>query len=104
MGEGGRLTLPWGHDRWPRKGFLAVLEAGSPSSRCQLIWLPADPHPGLQMAAFSLRPRRASSLVSPPHRGSVPIAAPPSRPHLSQITFQRPHLLTPVHWGQGFNT
>ena len=61
---------------------------------------------GLQMAAFSLCPhkvnRRNSGVSSFSNKGTKPIMGAPSLiSHLNLITSQRPHLLTPSHWGLG---
>ena len=47
---------------------------------------------------FSLCPHNLSGVSS--YKGTNTImGTPPSAPHLNLITSQRPHLLTPSHWG-----
>ena len=47
--------------------------------------------------------RKRDSRFSIPLEGSSPITAPPPGPHPNLVTFQRPRLQTPSHWGPGFN-
>ena len=77
--------------------FLAVLEAGSPRSRCQLMLLLGMPASGLQTAtphadltgqrehSLSLRVPSFSSEDTNPIMGT-----PPSQTHQNRITSQRP--------------
>lgn len=44
---------------------------------------------------------RASSPTCPFLRAQIPHESPPSWPHLTPVTPQRPHLRTPYHWELG---
>ena len=88
-----------------RNLFLIVLEARESKIKVLadlVAW--QSPFPALQVAALSLYLHMAeggnSVVPSSSYKGTNPImGAPSSGPYLNIITSQRPHLLTPSHWG-----
>ena len=90
--------------------LLSVLEAGSLRSGCQHVWVLVTTCflvmfscglPWVYSLSVSLC-RKRSHISSSSYKGTNPIMmAPPSWPHLTLITSQRPHLQIPSHWGIG---
>lgn len=110
VSQSARAALPEQH-RWgclqDRHSFLPVLEAGGLRLGCHMLGLWRGLSPGLQTAAFSLRPhmeergrggerdREGSSCYKDT---DAIVEIPPSRPHLNLAASQRSRLLVPSHW------
>ena len=86
--------------------FLTVLESGSPGSGCQhgpvLGVKPISSYRWSISCCVLTWQGEKALVLSSPYKGTNPIiGAPPLWHYSNPITFQRPYLQTPSHWGLG---
>ena len=81
--------------------LLTVLESGSPGSGCQHgLILEEKPVSSYRWPLSCCRERGRERKLWSPYKGTNPIVGAPPLWHYSDpITFQRPYLQTPSHWG-----